>query len=167
MILFSTPQFTIRQFTENDAENFYLLNSNDAVMRFIRPVKNRQQCDEFLQENINLYKTGSVIGRYAVIEKISGNCIGTFSFLYLPAEDGYHIGYALMPNFWSKGIAQELVKFGTAYFFAATDKPILFAITQTENTASQKVLLKNGFLFKNTSKENNKQIDTFYINKYN
>ena len=165
MILFSTPHFIIQQFTTNDSEAFYLLNSNEAVVRFIRPIKNRQECDEFLQENINLYKTGSVIGRYAVIEKISGNCIGTLSFLYLTAVDGYHIGYALMPNFWGKGFAQELVKFGTVYFFMQTNKQVLFAITQTENTASQNALLKNGFLFKSTSKEDNKQIDTFYINK--
>ncbi|MBC7651728.1 MAG: GNAT family N-acetyltransferase [Deinococcales bacterium] len=167
MILFSTPQFIIQQFTLNDAEVFYLLNSNEAVMRFIRPVKNRHECDEFLQENINLYKTGSVIGRYAVINKISGNCIGTFSFLRMSTENGYHIGYALLPNFWGKGFAQQLVKFGTLFFFTATNKQVLFAITQTENTASQNALLKNGFLLKSTSTENNKQIATFYINKYN
>ncbi len=165
MILFTTPQFTIQQFTKNDAENFYLLNSNETVMRFIRSAKNKQECDEFLQENINLYKLGSVIGRYAVIEKKMGNCIGTFSFLYLPAEDGYHIGYALLPNYWDKGFAQELVKFGIVYFFNQTDKQVLFAITQTENTASQNVLLKNGFVLKGTTTENNKKIDTFYINK--
>lgn len=165
MILFSTPQFIIQQFTKNDTEAFYLLNSNPAVMRFIRPEKNKQECDDFLQENISLYKTGSIIGRYAVIEKISGNCVATFSFLYLPTEDGYHIGYALMPSFWGKGFAQELVKFGTEYFFATTDKQVLFAITQSENTASQNVLLKNGFLLKGTSTENKKQVDVFYVNK--
>ena len=165
MPIFTTTNFIVRQFTIEDAENFYLLNSNEVVMRFIRPVKNRQECDEFLQENINLYRQGSVIGRYAVIEKASNNCIGTFSFLYLPAEDGYHIGYALMPNFWGRGFAQEMVKFGIDYFFNQTNKKVLFAITQTENSASQNVLLKNGFLLKGTSTENNKQIDTFYINK--
>ena len=165
MTLFSTPQFIIEQFTKDDAEVFYLLNSNEAVMQFIRPVKNRQECDEFLQENIELYNADNPVGRYAVIEKKAGNCIGIFSFLYLPIEDSCHIGYALMPNFWGKGIAQELIKFGTAYFFATTDKQVLFAITQPENTASQNVLLKNGFFFKSTARENNKQIDTFYINK--
>ncbi len=165
MNIFTTTNFIVRQFIIEDAETFYLLNSNPAVMRFIRPVKNREACDEFLQENINLYQLGSVIGRYAVIEKISGNCVGTFSFLYLPAEDGYHIGYSLMPNFWGKGFAQQLVKFGKEYFFNQTDKQVLFAITQTENTTSQNVLLKNNFLLKSTSTENNKQVDTYYINK--
>ena len=165
MNIFTTINFIVRQFTIEDAEAFYQLNSNPTVMRFIRPVKNRESCDEFLQENINLYQQESVIGRYAVIEKISRNCIGTFSFLYLPAEDGYHIGYALMPSFWGKGFAEQLVKFGTKYFFNQTDKQVLFAITQTENTASQNVLLKNAFLLKSTFTENDKQVDTYFINK--
>lgn len=165
MTIFTTPNFSVRQFTNADSQAFYLLNSHEDVVRYIRPVKDRAACEEFLQENINLYKQGSIIGRYAVIDSLSNNCIGTFSFLYLPAEDGYHIGYALLPNFWGKGFAQELVKFGIAHFFNKTNKQVLFAITETENTASQKVLVKNGFLLKDTSTENNRHIDTFYINK--
>jgi RimJ/RimL family protein N-acetyltransferase/plasmid stabilization system protein ParE len=166
MILFSTTNFIVRQFTKEDAEAFYLLNSNPDVMHYIRLVKNRQACNEFLLENINLYQQGSVIGRYAVIKKATGNCMGTFSFLYMSTEDGYHIGYALLPNYWGKGFAQQLVRFGTSFFFKATNKQVLFAIADTDNIASQNVLLKNSFLLKETTSQNNKQVAIFYINKF-
>jgi RimJ/RimL family protein N-acetyltransferase len=51
-----------------------------------------------------------------------------------------------MPDYWRKGYASELVKFGTAIFFERTNHSSLFAITQPENKTSEMVLLKNGFV---------------------
>lgn len=164
-ILFETDRLLVRNFSVDDADDFFMLNSNEEVMRFIRQVKNRKECDDFLNENINLYYDGSVIGRYAVIEKASGNFVGSFSLLYLAAEDGCHIGYALLPISWGRGFAQELIKSGVLFFFEATDNKKLFAITQTENIASKNVLIKSGFLTKGIIKENSKFVDLFFICK--
>ena len=164
-ILFETERLLVRQLVDEDADNFFLLNSNEEVMRFIRAVKNRKECDDFLKENMLLYKEGSVIGRYTVIEKVSGSYIGNFSLLYLSIKDGFHLGFALLPAFWGKGFAQELIKAGTDYFFSATNKNELFAITQPENSASQKALLKSRFIAKGTIVENKRLVELFQIDK--
>jgi len=165
MILFETERLIIRQFTAADAEGFFLINGNATVMHFIRPAKNRKDSDDFLQENLNLYQQGSVVGRHAVVDKASDKIVGTFSFLFLSDKINYHIGYALIPEYWGRGFAQELVKYGTPYFFSATDKTELFAITDKENKASQNALLKNGFIVKGTTVEHDKELILFCINR--
>lgn len=142
---FETDRLLVRQFTPEDANDFFLFNSSQQVMQYIRPVKTKEESDAFLEENFNLYLDGFPYGRMYVADKLSGAFVGTFSLLYLDGEADYHIGYALMPDYWRKGYASELVKFGTAIFFERTNHSSLFAITQPENKASEMVLLKNGF----------------------
>ncbi len=165
MNLFETARLIVRRLTANDAEAFFLLNSIEEIVRFIRPAMNRKESDDFLAENINLYKDDSLPGRFYVEEKESGNCVGTFSFLYLDGEANYHIGYALMPDAWGKGYASELVQTGTGYFFARGNYPALFAITQPENTGSQKVLYKAGYKLLGNYLKNNRLLHLFSLSR--
>jgi len=85
-------------------------------MRYIRPTKTREESDAFLEENFNLYLDGFPYGRMFVADKESGQFVGTFSLLYLGGEADYHIGYALMPEYWGMGYATELVRNGATVF---------------------------------------------------
>ena len=165
MILFETDRLIVRRFTSVDAEWFFLLNSDVRVMQFIRPVKNREKCDAFLAENLNFYLDTSSLGRFAVVEKATGNFVGTFSFLYLSGEADFHLGYALLPAAWGKGIATELVRSGITYFFSHNHKKEVFAITDTENSASRNVLLKSGFQKKGQTLEHGQILDLFVISR--
>ena len=165
MILFKTPRLIVRYFTEMDKTAFFSVAGSKEVMQFIRPVKSRQDSDQFLMENIRMYQQGSCIGRFAVFEKEKQHFIGTFSYLYLSGDADFHIGYALVKAAWGKGYATELVKAGVPYFFAHTQYPHLWAITDQENLPSQKVLLKNGFLAEAPRLEDGKMVNVFRILK--
>jgi [ribosomal protein S5]-alanine N-acetyltransferase len=161
MILFETERLIVRRFTVDDGESFFLMNSNAQSMQFIRPVKSREECDSFLTENINFYRDNSVLGRFAVFEKLSGSFLGTFSFLYLSGESDFHLGYALLPEAWGRGFATELVRSGLLYFFRHSNKQSVFAITDKENSASQAVLYKAGFQRKGEHTEAGKDLELF------
>lgn len=165
MPVFETKRLLVRRFTPADAEYFYLLNSNEKVMHFIRPVKDRQQSDAFLSENLSFYQDGSCLGRFGVFEKKSGDFIGTFSFLYLSGEADFHLGYALLPQAWGKGFATELVKAGIPYFFTHTVKTEIFAITHADNGSSQQVLLKSGFHKKSQMVEKGQTLELFVLRR--
>jgi len=165
MVLFNTERCLVRRFTQADETDFYIINSHPTVMKFIRPVKNRVACAEFLAENLQLYQDGSVIGRYMVIEKKSNVLVGTFSFLLLSDHTNYHIGFALLPPFWGHGFAQELVKKGVSYFFENVLQEALYAITDPANKASQNVLYKTGFVPTEHSLEKERLLDLFMIRK--
>ena len=165
MLLFETDRLLVKRFTTGDAETFYQINSNPDTMRFIRPVKNRDESDQFLQENLQFYLDGSVLGRFAVINKLTNSIIGTFSFLYLSGDADFHLGYALLPEVWGKGYATELVGKGICYFFQKTTHPTVYAITESENEASRQVLLKSGFQLNGLKEEYGKLLELFYLNR--
>jgi ribosomal-protein-alanine N-acetyltransferase len=162
MILFETERLYVRRYRSDDEESFFRINGDEEVVRFIRPVKSRTESNAFLHENIKVYKEGSVIGRFAACEKRTDKLIGTFSFLYLSGETDFHLGYALLREEWGKGYATELTKQGIAYFFEKTAHGGVYAITATENSASQNVLLKSGFIKKEPTENYGKAIDLFY-----
>ncbi len=164
---FETERLYVRQFTPDDADDFFMFNSSEQVMQYIRPVKNREESDAFLEENFNLYLDGFPYGRMFVADKISGVFIGTFSILYLDGEADYHIGYALMPGYWGKGYASELVKTGSSIFFERTNHDCLFAITQPENKASELVLLKNKFELTGNFLLNEEWLNKFALKRVN
>lgn len=165
MLLFETERLLVKRFTADNADAFYQINSNPDTMRFIRPVKNRDESDQFLQENLQFYLDDSVLGRFAVIEKLTKSIIGTFSLLYLSGDADFHLGYALLPQAWAKGYATELVGKGIGYFFQKTTHPTLYAITETENEASKQVLLKSGFLINGLREEYGKSLELYYLNR--
>jgi ribosomal-protein-alanine N-acetyltransferase len=165
MLLFETERCFVRKLTATDEEGFFRINGDAEVMKHIRPAKKKQECAQFLKENIQLYKQDSVIGRYLVLEKSTTQIMGMFSYLLLSDELNYHIGFALLPIFWGKGYALELVKFGVPYFFSHQPSNELYAITNKENAASQKVLLNSGFEATKNFLLNEQALDLYVIRK--
>lgn len=165
MSLFVTNNLIIRQFDRSDAEAFYQLNSHPEVMRYIRPVKSREECDAFLLENIQLYQTGSAIGRYYVGEKGSQTFAGTFSVLMMPDREALHIGYALMPWAQGRGWAKELLFAGLQWLVAQSERPEIFAITEPANLPSVALLQKAGFQRQADMMDHGKNLNVFMIQR--
>ena len=165
MILFETERLIVRRFTKNDADDFFRMNGDAELMKYIRPAKSREESDAFLEENIRLYGKTSIIGRFGVYLKIDKTFIGTFSFLYLKGDNDFHIGYALVKDAWKNGYATELVKNGIPYFFVKTNKEALYAITESANNSSQKVLQNAGFSPSGQVEEYGKLLDLFFLNR--
>ena len=164
--LFETERLYIRQYNQQDEENFYLFSGNEDVMRYIRPVISREQSNLFLAQNIQLYLSKPNTGRWAVIEKATGNYIGSFSILSMESDDTrLHIGYALLPQFWGLGYATELLHQGLSFFFTKHTNTSIYGITEEANVASQKVLIKCGFSHYSRLQENGKEILIFVLNR--
>jgi ribosomal-protein-alanine N-acetyltransferase len=145
LILFETARLYVRRFTETDTENLLGLYGNPQVMEFIRPVMSRRAVMEMLQSEIAGYRDGFCLGRFAVIEKLSGAYIGNFVLRESDAVAGVEAGYAFLPGSWGKGYATELLREALEFAFVTGGLAQVFAITDMLNTASQKVLVKCGF----------------------
>lgn len=147
-MVLSSDRLYVRRYTLDDEEAFYLLNSNQEIMRYIRPAKSREDSRLFLQENLEFYEQHPGLGRWALVEKDSHAIAGMFSLLPLANTNDVHIGYILLKDHWGKGYAAEIVQAGVSYAFNTLKLPSLVAITDPANTPSQKVLYKNGFVEK-------------------
>lgn len=143
--IFETERLLVRIFTSDDQRNFFLLNGNADVVRFIRPVKTKEASDQFLLEVIAAASTTPLFGRWAVHEKASREFVGCFAVIPVENTDHMQLGYALLPQHWGKGYATELTRAGLHYIFTQTPLNIIYGYTEEPNAASQKVLLKSGF----------------------
>jgi len=166
MIIFETDRLIVRQYVfDTDAENFFLLNGNEDVMRYIRPVKAKEECDAFLKEIILNEEKNPGMSRWAAIEKESNEFVGSFAIIPIAGTNDVQLGFALLPAYWEKGFASELTKAGLDYYFSTTNANHIYAIAEEPNIASQKVLLKNGFVRAGTRAEGAKELLRFVFRK--
>ena len=163
--VFDTERLMVRHYTEADGDNFFLLNGDPRVMRYIRPVKSREQTDLFLAEVIQYSKNNPAYGRMAVYEKQSGIFVGSFAIIPLEGTIHMQVGYSLLPPYWGKGFATELTKAGIIYVFTQTNLEEIFGVTESGNIDSQKVLLKSGFIWHSSIMEGTKELYRFLLLK--
>ena len=83
--------------------------------------------------------------RWKVIEKASGETIGSAGFARIDETEEIELGFLLAQNSWGKGFATEITRACAGYGFKKLGFREIIAMTDLENTASQKVLEKIGF----------------------
>lgn len=163
--LFQTERLLVRTYDANDREDFFLLNGDPEVVRFIRPAQSREECDQFLLDVMAAAIATPLFGRWAVQEKTTNAFVGSFAVIPVENSDRMQLGYALLRPHWGKGYATELTAAGLDYVFTKTDLDIIYGYTEKPNIASQKVLLKSGFRFLEEKKEGEKELAVFVVKK--
>ncbi len=85
---------------------------------------------------------------YAVwfIEDKGGNRLGDLCFKGLSSDGNVEIGYGILPEYWGNGYMTEAVKAVSEWAFLQTGVNCITAETEEDNIASQKVLIKSGFI---------------------
>lgn len=164
--IFETGRLIVRPYNYDlDVENFFRLNGDEEIVRYIRPVKTKEESDAFLKEVIAAADENPLMGRWAVDEKQSGKFVGSFAFIPVEGTDDSQLGYALLKEYWGKGFATELMQEGIKYVFSKTTLNEVYGITEAANIASQKVLLKVGFVHYKTYSEKGKDVCCFVLKK--
>lgn len=166
MIIFETERLIVRHFTAEDKNNFFLINGDEEIMRYIRTPKTREESDQFFEEILAGYTDIPKLERWAVEEKLTGKFIGSFVIIPIPDDmEKVQLGYALLKDHWGKGYATELTKEGLRFGFNDLGLDILYGVTELQNRVSQKVLLKSGFKEAGTILEKGKTLLYFSITK--
>jgi ribosomal-protein-alanine N-acetyltransferase len=159
--IFETERLYIRRYTKADEENFFRLNSDPDVVRYIREPESRSECNVSLLQNMVAYEQFPLMGRWAMLEKVTDTFIGSFAII--PAENlsEIQLGYALLKEYWGRGFAAESVMAGRHYAFEQMKLPRIVALTEKDNIGSQKVLLKCGFVQHQNIMEREKELCFF------
>jgi [ribosomal protein S5]-alanine N-acetyltransferase len=162
-IIFETERLFVRLYSMDDFDNFFRLNSDEEVMRYIRAVQTREQSKGFLKKIIAAYKQRPGTGRWGIFLRENKEFVGSFAVIPVEQSDKLQLGYALLKENWGKGYASESVKAGIQYAFDKLRLTEIAAITFPENISSQKVLLKNGFAFDKTFTEGDKLLNLYML----
>lgn len=76
----------------------------------------------------------------------TGKVIGTLTIFGVENNRMAEVGYRLDPRHWGSGIATEALREAVRFLFEHTELDRLWATVDVRNTASWRVLEKNGFL---------------------
>jgi RimJ/RimL family protein N-acetyltransferase len=155
-VILQTERLTLRQFTADDADNLYELNSDPEVMRYLtggRPTPREVLRDEVIPFHLAVYERLDRLGTWAAESAATGEFLGWFHFR--PGADAdvtnIDLGYRLRRPAWNRGYATEgsraLINMG----FTDLGVQRVFAHTMAVNSASRRVLEKCGLTLVRTT----------------
>ncbi|MFB9080901.1 GNAT family N-acetyltransferase [Flavobacterium procerum] len=143
-----TERLILDRVTDSDVEEVFLLRSNPETMKYIpRPlVKNHEGALEHIKM-INDKIEENICINWGIRLKGNPKLLGIIGFYRMQPENyRSEIGYMLNPDFHGKGIITEAVKKLIKFGFEELKLHSIEAVIDPENSASEKVLQKCGFV---------------------
>ncbi|WP_410879979.1 GNAT family N-acetyltransferase [Myroides sp. DW712] len=149
--IIETDRLIIREITKEDAQGIYNLDSDERVVKYvgsmvITSLEEANEIIEFIQKQYSDFG----IGRWAIIEKDTGEFIGWCGFKLV--ENGLNglreyldLAYRFRFDAWGKGYATEATQACLAYAEQNFQHHPVFAVSEVENESSKRVLGKIGF----------------------
>jgi ribosomal-protein-alanine N-acetyltransferase len=148
-----TERLILRDLLPNDDVGMFELDSNADVHKFLgnNPILKIEQAEEVIM-NIRQQYLDNGIGRWATIEKSSGDFIGWSGLKFIASIENNHtnfydVGYRFIPKYWGKGYATESAKAALEYAFKTMKVNEVIGTCHEENIASRRVLEKCGLKF--------------------
>jgi|JI10StandDraft_1071094.scaffolds.fasta_scaffold706163_1 ribosomal-protein-alanine N-acetyltransferase len=148
-----TERLILRELQMSDLKDWFEMDSDPEVHKYLgnQPVKNMAQIENAFH-SIQQQYIDNGIGRWATIEKSSGNFIGWSGLKFINEKGNNHIkfydvGYRLNPKFWGKGYATESCKASLEFGFNILNLHEIIGIANEKNKASRRVLEKCGLKF--------------------
>ena len=139
-MIFETERLIIRRLKVTDLDAFYDMQSNQNVMRHIKPTMNRLESQQELQRFIGYYADPAIYYNiWAVILKESKDLIGICG-VYKNERSEYEIAYRLREFFWKKGFGSEIAKGLIKHCFSKTEIQELTAYVRAKNNGSIRIL---------------------------
>ena len=153
-----TERLILREILESDIEGMFELDSNPQVHQYLgkKPITTKDQAEKNISFIREQYKERG-IGRFAAIEKRSGEFIG-WSGLKLnkgekEALNGFEnfidIGYRFIPKYWKNGYGYESAIACLQFGFQQMKYEVIYGAADVENIGSNKILQKIGLQFVN------------------
>lgn len=171
--ILESERLQLRKVTNDDVNEVFELRSNPETMKYIpRPLaKTKEDALEHIRTT-NLATTANQAINWAITLKEDNKLIGMICLIRMqPEHFRSETGYILHPDQRGKGIMNEALKTVIDYAFDTIKFHSLVAVMDAENTASAKVVLKQGFVregqFKQNEFYNGKFLDTDHYSLLN
>lgn len=168
-----TERLILREIVIEDTGDMFRLDSDPRVHTYLgnNPIRCMGKARAYV-DYIRMQYERYGIGRWAAIEKSSGNWIG-WTGLKLNFEnemnghkDYYDIGYRFMPEYWGKGYATESSIAARDYFFEHFKGEKLCGLAELDHEASCRVLEKIGLDRKDNFRFEKEDMDLAWFEAY-
>lgn len=143
-----TERLILRRVVKSDVNEIFALRSDKEIMKYIpRPLaKSTEDALEHIATiDATIDKNEGI--NWAITLKNSSKLIGIIGHYRIqPQNHRAEVGYILHPEFHGRGIIPEALKKVLEYGFNEMELHTIEAVIDPENKASEKVLLKSGFI---------------------
>lgn len=142
----STARIELREFTQNDVDDVYALDSDPRVMRYIGDgsIVTRADAEQTIGRVCTRYRQFPNLGAWHASCRDTGEFIGWASLKHPGESLDIEIGYRLRFPAWGKGFATELASAMREHGFGVLNLARIIGVTHPDNAASQRVLAKIG-----------------------
>jgi RimJ/RimL family protein N-acetyltransferase len=154
--LIETERLILRELVPDDAAGMFALDSDPEVHKYVgnKPITSIDQASHVI-ELIRAQYAANGIGRWAVIERATGNFVGWSGLKLMKEPINGHVnhldlGYRFIKQYWGRGYATETAVASVRYGFEEMNRQHIYGITHIDNLASQNVLKKCGLKFVET-----------------
>ncbi len=137
----------LRGLRDDDIDGLYRLFSDPRVMLYWSrgPMQSRAEAEDYARTIIDGFGRRDLLNWIAA-DPITDAMIGTTTLYEInPAHARAGLGYALMPEYWGKGLAVEAATLALSYGFLELGLHRIEADTEPNNVRSNAVLEKLGF----------------------
>jgi len=157
----NTARLNLIEINESHINDLFEIFSDEETMEFydVWPHKNIDRTKEMEQNYQKRFADGTGI-RWGI--SLDNKLIGTIGLFWHPERHFANLGYDLNKAYWGKGIITEAIHAVIKYAFEVQKIHRVEAQTDPRNFASQKVLLKNGFV-----QEGELRDKMFFRDRYN
>jgi len=152
-IFAETERLILREIVNMDVDTLFEMDSDPLVHTYLgnNPIRTKKETAtiiDFIRKQYAEYG----IGRWAAVEKQTGNFIGWSGLKYITEVENNHInfydvGYRFMPKYWGKGFATESAKAAIRYGFEMLKTNEIYGIAHINNIASRKALENCGLRY--------------------
>jgi [ribosomal protein S5]-alanine N-acetyltransferase len=144
--ILETKRLALRKWTDADAGALFEILRDPQVVRHVddgRPF-GLEKTRKFLAAMEKCAREHGFC-RWPVIEKSSGELVGTCGFGRIKETGEIELGYLFAQTAWGRGYATEIAGAVAAYGFEKLGFREIIALTDLDHTASHRVLEKIGF----------------------
>jgi RimJ/RimL family protein N-acetyltransferase len=149
MIVLETERLMLRHAELDDAAFVLRLLNEPSFLQFIgdRGVRTLDDAAKYIAERLIASYARNGFGLWVVERKDAEGPIGISGLVRRDALPDPDIGFAFLPEFWSRGYAYESADGVKRFALDSLSLPRLLAITNADNTGSIRIVEKLGLTF--------------------
>ena len=146
--LIETPRLTGERVQESHLSLWRQIGSNPQVMATLGGIWTLEKASQKIHWNCKQWKLYGH-GQWTFCDRATGEFVGRGGIRKVVVNDREEVelGYALMPQFWGRGLAVEIGEKALSIAFDRFNYPSVVCYTLTDNKRSQRVMEKIGFSF--------------------
>ena len=158
-----TLRLSMRNFTIDDYDDLYALNSDPRVMKYIADgtVSTPEEAAGALRRFARYPTLYPDLGIWHTSRRDTGAFIGFFALNYAGKSTDIEIGYRLLHAAWGRGFATEGAQAMADYGFDDLGLHRIIGVTHPDNVASQRVLMKAGLMDQGWGRYYNRRLRLF------